>query len=86
MGGTCAVKSQPGKPECPRTPQHRSYICWLATLRTMHIHIRAKFPRNRYKIAEFFVARSSARNGRAGPSGRPKQRCPDEKCPPENHL
>ena len=35
-GGTCAVKSQPGKPECPRTAQHRSYICWLATLRNMH--------------------------------------------------
>ena len=32
----CAVKSQPGKPECPRTAQHRSYICWLATLRNMH--------------------------------------------------
>ena len=35
-GGICAVKSQPGKPECPRTAQHRSYICWLATLRSMH--------------------------------------------------
>ena len=32
----CAVKSQPGQPECPRTAQHRSYICWLATLRSMH--------------------------------------------------
>ena len=35
-GSMCAVKSQPGKPECPRTAQHRSYICWLATLRNMH--------------------------------------------------
>ena len=35
-GSMCAVKSQPGKPECPRTAQHRSYICWLATLRSMH--------------------------------------------------
>ena len=86
IGGTCAVKSQPGKPECPRTAQHKSYICWLATLRTMHIHIRAKFPRNRYKIAEFFVARSARET--AGPD-RPAARnsgVRPKKCPPENLL
>ena len=37
------MKSQPGKPECPRTAQHR-----FRTEVSFWIGYRAKFPRNRH--------------------------------------